>query len=179
MKVKMNKEVKEALKILIENNLSSKDIDSMFEEINKPKQVNYEFECGEELIWVDNLGQIVTSNWTDFDVDRAMNENFNAFPTSKRKLVEYIVKKQLLERKLLVYSDIFGTEDIDWNDSSIPKYYIHASINEGDKFESYVSNMYCYSNFASIYFNTKKGAEKALEDNKNLIKEVMLMQRNL
>jgi hypothetical protein len=176
----MNNDVKEALKVLIENNLNDEQINNMFAEFKKSRQENYEFKDGEEFYWVRNTGEILSNPWYDLGVDRGMSENFNAFPIHKKKQLEYLAKKQLLERKLFIYSDIHGAENINWNDKEEPKYYIVAGMGrEENEFEVYPSNMHEWSWFNDIYFNTREDAVNALEDNEDLIKEVLRMQREL
>jgi hypothetical protein len=175
----MNSEVKEALKVLIESNLNKDDIDKMFEEFKKSRQENYEFTKGKEFYWANNRGAITYSLQYGGEAEKELIENFNAFPEHKKKHLEYLTKKQLLERKLFVYSDLHGAHKIDWNNTSVKKYCIIATLNNNNNFHAFVENVNFVSHFNCVYFNSKENAQKALDDNKELIKEVLAMQREL
>lgn len=175
----MNNEVKEALKVLMENNLSDEQINTMFDEFKNSRQVNYEFEEGKQYCFINGRGKVISREWNGYDFNIEFLENFNAFPEHKKKQLEYLAKKQLLERKLFTYSDLHGAANIDWKEDGKSKYYIVAGTRKENEFDIYVSNMHEWSWFNDIYFNTREAAENALEDNKELIKKVLRMQRDL
>nr|WP_312985479.1 hypothetical protein [Clostridioides sp.] len=175
----MNNEIKEALKVLIENNLSDEQINIMFDEFKKTRQVEYEFEEGEQYCFINGRGNVRSMKWEGYDVNIEFLENFNAFPEHKKKQLEYLAKKQLLERRLFTYSDLHGAANIDWKEDGKSKYYIVAGTREENEFDIYVTNMHEWSWFNDIYFNTREDAENALNHNESLIKEVLRMQREL
>lgn len=177
------KEVKRALEILIDNNLNKEQIDNIVKKIWESKQVHYKFNIGKEICYINNNGEVIDSMCYGGSIEKGIIESFNAFPINKKKLAEYIAKKQLLERKLLTYSDINGAEDISWSNSDRTdfdnsKYYIIARLSEEEE-DIYVNNVYCFNSIGNIYFSTEKIAEKALKNNIDLIREVLKMQRSL
>ena len=120
---------------------------------------------------------------TDF-IDSCVGDNdtlnnFNAFPENKIKLVEYIAKKQLLERKLLVYSDLHGAEKMEFQYIDSSRWYIVAKLNCVGRCEIYAREMYEWNILSLIYFNTKEDTDNAIELYKDEIKEVLRMYREL
>ncbi|EQG38330.1 TPA: hypothetical protein KNO10_002147 [Clostridioides difficile] len=100
-------------------------------------------------------------------------KNFNYFPN--RELAEYINKKQLLERQLMVFSYLNGADKINWNDDS-EKYSVDFYISSiTDSFD--IDRIYpivCKS-LNEICFVTKEVRDKAVELYKKEIEEVLRM----
>lgn len=106
--------------------------------------------------------------------DEGILENFNAF--KDRKLAEYIQAKQLLERKLMIFSYLNRAEEIDWEDDDKEKYYIayYYDYCKGQICIK-VSEFYTAAYSTNVYFNTKDIAEKALEIYRSEIEKVIGM----
>lgn len=101
-------------------------------------------------------------------------ENFNYFPN--RELAEYIAKKQLLERKLMVFSYLNGAYKINWNNDNVEKYTIDSYIDE--YFNVNKDHGYTYKCFNNIYFSTEEIRDTAIELYKNEMEEVIRMSFN-
>lgn len=105
--------------------------------------------------------------------DTINHKNFNYFPN--RELAEYINKKQLLERQLMVFSYLNGADKINWNDDS-EKYsvdfYISSITNSFDI--DRIHPIVCKS-LNEICFVTKEVRDKAVELYKKEIEEVLRM----
>lgn len=102
-------------------------------------------------------------------------KNFNAFPN--KELAKFIQKKQLLERKLMVFSYLNGTSEIDWNKTTC-KYYIYSSYISGvTKIESRYATWSQELN--NVFFSNEEICDKAIELYEDEIKEVMRMKIEL
>ncbi|MCR1953822.1 hypothetical protein NSA24_03105 [Clostridioides mangenotii] len=166
-------ELDKALEVIAESGLSTEEVLVKLDKLKKQWEVNYIFRDNKNCLCIDEFGKI--ENY--YNDDEAL-ENFNAFPLDKRKLAEYIARKQKLERALLIYSDLHEGEKINWYEG-LSKYFIHAEINEDDEFLIKTHACYERSHAHLIYFNKKEIAEKALEIYKSEIKEVLELQREL
>lgn len=163
-----------ALEVIAESGLSTQEVLDKLDELKKLREVNYEIKCGDEFYYIDEYGEIC-----EFDNEGSELENFNAFPMGKRKLIEYIHKKQKLERALLIYSDLHGAEKMEFQYIDSPRYYIIAKLNCCGQFRIYASEMHDWNIFNLVYFNTKEDADRAIELYKDEIKEVLRLQREL
>jgi len=149
-------------------------------DLKKVGQVNYEFKEDETYCYIDECGDIMSVDFIDScAADFEILNNFNAFPENKIKLAEYIAKKQLLERKLLVYSDLHGAEKMEFQYIDSSRWYIVAKLNCVGRCEIYAREMYEWNIFNLIYFNTREDADNAIELYKDEIKEVLKLQREL
>lgn len=103
-------------------------------------------------------------------------ENFNVFLS--KELAEYIQAKQLLERKLMIFSYLNGADKINWNEDNEFKYYIDYYYdyyeNENEN-EIEIISIFGLRENNRVYFKTKEIAEKALELYREEIKRVMKM----
>lgn len=102
-------------------------------------------------------------------------KNFNRFPEEDKKLAEYINKKQLLERKMLVFSYLNGGQDIDMF-SNEAVYCIEASLHGKS---TWIDTRYSSRPFDKVYFKDRKTAETFTERNGELIEEVMNLRKEL
>lgn len=103
-------------------------------------------------------------------------ENFNVFPN--KELAEYIQAKQLLERKLMIFSYLNGADEIDWKNTNEKKYYIECYYNYyKDKLENATDYTCDFMDDELVYFKTEEVAEKALELYENEIEKVMKMRK--
>jgi hypothetical protein len=128
-------------------------LEGVLKDLKKVGQVNYEFKEDETYCYIDEFNKI--------------------------KLVEYIAKKQLLERKLLVYSDLHGAEKMEFQYIDSSRWYIVAKLNCVGRCEIYAREMYEWNILSLIYFNTKEDTDNAIELYKDEIKEVLRMYREL
>lgn len=110
--------------------------------------------------------------------DESILKNFNVF--KDRKLAEYIQAKQLLERKLMIFSYLNGADEIDWKNTNEIKYYIECYCNHyNDKLEIATHYTFDFMEDNLVYFKTKEIAEKALELYRGEIEEVMRIRKEL
>lgn len=110
--------------------------------------------------------------------DESILKNFNVF--KDRKLAEYIQAKQLLERKLMIFSYLNGADEIDWKNTNEIKYYIEYYCNHyNDKLEIATDYTFDFMEDNLVYFKTKEIAEKALELYRGEIEEVMRIRKEL
>jgi len=170
----LQKAVKDLIKVYGEEAL-----EGVLKDLKKVGQVNYEFKEGGRFCYIDDFGDIRTdcfSNYCSNNVYRL--NNYNVFPENKLKQLKYIAKKQLLERKLLAYSDLHGAQKMGWKDGDRPNYYIVAKLSD-DHCGIYAGDMYGCNTLNLIYFNTREDADNAIELYKDEIKEVLIMQRQL
>lgn len=173
----------ENFEVFSDQNLRDSECDTCWEmkygEI-KVDKINYGFKYGEEFYYIDELGDIdgtecVENSWSD----TKLLESFNMFPKHKKKQLEYLAKKQLLERKLFVYSDRHGAEKIDWNDCSKDKYFIYPAVDNKGMFGLGVVHSGHNISLSDIPFNTEEDAKNAIWKHEDLIKEVLKLQRDL
>lgn len=94
---------------------------------------------------------------------------FNAFKS--KELAEFIYKKQLLERKLIVFSYLNYA-------SEIAKYYIYCSYNNNEIFIE-TDGEASHFKISNIYFKNIETCKKAIELYEEEIKEVMEMKIKL
>ena len=141
----------------------------------KEYKTNFKFNKYEKCYCIDEKGDILSTMYSNSYNNRGCNYNFNLFPN--KELAEFIQKKQLLERKLIVFSYLNGDSKIDWQDNTF-KYYIETVSNKGVlKFRNeYATWNQCLDN---VFFNKEEVCEKALELYRNEIKEVMEMKIKL
>lgn len=112
----------------------------------------------------------------DDEFDEGILNNFNLF--KDKKLAEYIQAKQLLERKLMIFSYLNGADEIDWKNTNEKKYYIECYYNHyKDKLEIVTVYTYEFMDKDRVYFKTKEVAEEALELYKDEIDKVIKMRK--
>lgn len=166
-------ELDKALEAIVESGLSTEEVLVKLDKLKKQWEVNYIFRDSKHCLCIDECGKI--ENY--YSNDEAL-ENFNAFPLDKRKLAEYIARKQKLERALLIYSDLHGAEKIGWNNAEQAKYLISSSY-DGENIITHTIYMNECNWIDDIYFHNREAAEKAIEIYKDEIKEVLKLQREL
>lgn len=167
-------ELDKALEVIVDSGLRTDVVVEKLYKLKEQRKVNYIFRDNKNCLCIDEFGKI-----ENYYNDEEALENFNAFPLDKRKLVEYIAKKQKLERALLIYSDRHGAENIDWSNSNIARYYIIAKLNDIGQYKILANEMYSWSMIDLIYFNTREAAERAIEIYRPEIEEVLRLQREL
>jgi hypothetical protein len=167
-------ELDKALEVIVESGLSTEVVLEKLEEISQLNKINYSFKDNKNCLCIDEFGKI--ENY--YNDDEAL-ENFNAFPLDKRKLVEYIAKKQKLERALLIYSDLHGADKMEFQYIDSSRWYIVAKLNCIGRCEIYAREMYEWNILNLVYFNTREDADGAIELYKDEIKEVLELQREL
>lgn len=172
-------ELDKALEVIAESGLSKEEVLEKLGELKKAKAVNYEFKNNEEYYYIGEGGGIVRHYFgsSPWHIDR--KENFNVFHENKRKLAEYIDRKQKLERALLIYSDLHGADKMEFQYIDLSRYYIIAKLDCNGQYRIYTSEMYEWNVLNLAYFNTKKDADRAIELYKDDIKEVLRLQREL
>lgn len=112
---------------------------------------------------IDGFGCICDRYNANQHLTEKHNDNFNMF--HDKELAEYINKKQLLERKLMIFSYLNGAEEIDWEDYNIRKFNtdMFKDVSEIDKRYTGIESSYSTKCFNEIYFKTEEIARKALE----------------
>lgn len=137
-------------------------------------KTNFDITKDEWYFFIDTGGEIFSDLYSNHKVDTNFLGNFNAF--KDEKLAEYIRAKQLLERKLMVFSYLNGANEIDWEDDDEEKYHIdyyynyYRKENAVEITETYVNRDNCI-----VYFNTREVAEKALEIYRSEMEKVIGM----
>lgn len=166
-------------KNLGEIQLTFKDFTStVWEEYKeKPKyKTNFDMKENEIYNCICDDGDIINVAYDNHRLDTDLLENFNAF--KDKKLAKYIQFKQLLERKLIVFSYLNGASEIDWKNTNEKKYYIECYYNHyKDKLEIATDYTYDFMDDDRVYFKTEEVAEEALELYKNEIEKVMKMRK--
>lgn len=165
--------LEKALKVIAKSGLSTEEVLVKMDELKKFGATNYEIKEGDTYYYIDDYGQICK-----YDAVGDELENFNAFPYHKRKLVEYIAKKQKLERALLIYSDLHGAYKMDWKDGHKSKYYIEAKL-DTQTFTTNIDVKLISNHLGNIYFFSEDVAKKTIKLYKDEIKEVLRLQREL
>lgn len=106
--------------------------------------------------------------------DESILKNFNVF--KDKKLAECIQAKQLLERKLMIFSYLNGAEEIDWEDGNKEKYYLEYYYDYcKEQICIKVSEFYTVAWSTSVYFKSKEIAKNALELYRSEIEKVVEM----
>lgn len=134
-------------------------------------ETNFEFSNNKEKYYFISSIGIIDKITPYGSMDCNFLKVFNAFPN--KELAEYIHKKQLLERKLMIFSYLNGANEIDWSNEKT-KWLINCYMyhNEFRIMPTYRSECK-YLN--EVYFSSDKICKKAIELYKDEIKEVMEM----
>ncbi|MDO0213532.1 hypothetical protein KLN56_10805 [Clostridioides difficile] len=150
-------------------------IDDTWEEYIEDLKTNFKREKTYYTIELDGEVREYRNCNLNSRADTINHKNFNYFPN--KKLAEFINKKQLLERQLMVFSYLNGADKISWNNINMKKYYIDPYINN----YFYVNEEDCYAckGFNNIYFLTEEVRDKAIELYKKDIEEVLNMSFSL
>lgn len=143
----------------------------------KPKyKTNFDMERNEIYNYICDDGDIIEVAYDNHRLDTELLENFNAF--KDEELAKYIQAKQLLERKLMMFSYLNGADKIDWKNTHETKYYIERFCNHyNDKLEIATDYTFDFMDDNRVYFKTKEVAEEALELYKNEIDKAMKMRK--
>lgn len=141
----------------------------------KEYKTNFEFKEGDKYYSENERGYIYALKYEKLVTEDEAIENFNAFPN--KELAEFIQKKQLLERELMVFSYLNGCSEIDWSDATC-KYYIETINNKGG-IKSKKEYATWHQSLDNVFFNNEEICEKAMELYENEIKEVMEMKIKL
>lgn len=135
-------------------------------------KTNFEFKEGMDDAYIIDNAEIYPLPCLKQNHYEGYIKNFNAFPN--KELAEFINKKQLLERELMAFSYLNGSDEIDWKDYNTAKYYIEYDKDTRDKrFTFTISKNYMCKRFDSIYFKSREICEKASELYKENIEEVL------
>lgn len=166
----------EGNRIMTEYNLSySKLTSDEWEEYKEHQyKTNFEFNVEDECI-LTLLSGPCTTKWYDTKVDRDILDSFLAFKKEDEKLSEYIKAKQLLQRKLMIFSYLNEGDTIDW-DTTETKYYIEYCRSHYPEENIRIKPKHIKCN-EHVYFKTKQIAEKALELYKEDIRKVLELDR--
>lgn len=131
-------------------------------------KTNFEFEEGMDDAYIIDNAEIYPLPCLKQNHYAGYIKNFNAFPN--KELAEFIQKKQLLERKLIVFSYLNGASEIDWSKGT-QKYNIEADSN--GVYDTEIVYNTEFNDMQKTYFKDEETCEKALGLYKNEIKEVM------
>lgn len=135
-------------------------------------RTNFKFNFNDEVFAItedDGIKSIINKN--DY-IDVKLLKNFNLLPN--KELAEYIHKKQLLERKIMIFSYLNGADKMDRIDDNVRKYFINAHHNAClGEVEISIDFHHYHKCEESIYFNSEASVEKALELYKEDIEEVL------
>lgn len=167
-------ELDKAIEVIAESGLSAEELAEKLDEHKRTKTTNYDLKDGDDYYYMTEYGEI-----EEYRGEMGELENFNAFPIGKRKLTEYIAKKQKLERALLIYSDLHGAEKLKFQYVDSPRYYIIAKLNCCGQLRIHASAMFDWSIWNLVYFNTQEEADRAIEIYRPEIEEVLRLQREL
>lgn len=142
------------MKLVLDNGkeitLSEELVNTIMKEI---KLRNFVTEVGLEHWYVEyDSNTQYDPDATEIDI-----EAFNAF--TNKEYAQKVAFKQLLERKLLAFKDEYDKE-LDWNDYEKQKYSLQYAKRSK---EVVVSDNYYVKRQGSIYFSSKKIAEKCIE----------------
>lgn len=142
-------------------------------EYDKGYRTNFNMVVNESYNYIYDDGEILCALYDNHKTNTDLLKNFNAF--KDEKLAEYIQAKQLLERKLMVFSYLNGANEIDWEDDG-SKYCIDYYYNYDEKENVFdIIKIYTTKDNNFVHFHTRDVANKALELYKDEMKKVMEM----
>lgn len=137
-------------------------------------KTNFDITKDEWYFFIDTGGEIFSDLYSNHKVDMNFLKNFNAF--EDEKLAEYIQAKQLLERKLMVFSYLNGANEIDWEDVSNEKYFLDYFYSYyGEQMSIEILKYHNVRRSTNVYFKSEEIANKALELYRNEIEKVIEM----
>ena len=136
------------------------DFTNTYEEYNEPKQLTgwERSKVGEKYHFIKAYGMVTKDEERYFDIDDQYYNTANYFSTKEK--AEEINFKQALFRRLQRFSDENGGDDIDWNNTDNPKYYISFNYST-NKF--YIDFLYKIAVFGSVYFVSEEVTQQAIE----------------
>lgn len=134
----------------------------------KEYQTNFEFE-DDDVYTLDSHGELL--NVTNVISNAKITSNFNAFPN--KELAVYVHKKQLLERKLIIFSYLNGADEIDWKDYGKQKHYIDATNIDYEGINIKTNWNTNIKSINNVYFKNKEIRNKAMQIYKDDIEEVI------
>lgn len=150
-----------------------------FEVYCPPMKSNFDL-CGKtHYSMINSVGEIHTVPTKNCQLCIKRTDSFNAFPVKEDKLVEYIQKKQLLDRKMMIFSYLNGADEIKW-DGECESYSIDIRKNiHSDEWHIATDKWRVIQRSDKIYFKDEKTAQDCLDLYKDDMLEVARLKKEL